>query len=79
MMMSEREIYMSLLGISVNTYYLWKKQQRPIMTLLEKSFTKTELEKFVTAGELPTQNQLNQELISRVDRLLNELEKERQQ
>lgn len=77
--MSEREIYMSLLGISVNTYYLWKKQQRPIMTLLEKSFTKTELEKFVTVGELPTQNQLNQELISRVDRLLNELEKERQQ
>lgn len=77
--MSEREIYMSLLGISINTYYLWKKQERPIMTLLEKSFTKEELETFVTAGELPTQNQLNQELISRVDRLLNELEKGKQQ
>lgn len=51
--MTEREIYMSLLGISVNTYYLWKRQGRPIMKLLESAFTKEELETFVTSGKIP--------------------------
>lgn len=51
--MTEREIYMSLLGISVNTYYLWKRQGRPIMKLLESAFTKEELEEFVTSGKIP--------------------------
>lgn len=75
--MSEREIYMSLLGISVNTYYLWKKQERPIMKLLNKCFANEELEAFITAGELPLQNKSNEELILRIDRLLNKLENEK--
>lgn len=50
--MSERDIYMQLFNISVNTYYLWKKQERPIVKLLEKYFLKEELEEFLETGEI---------------------------
>lgn len=34
--MKEREIFMNLFDISINTYYNWKKENRPIIKLLEK-------------------------------------------
>lgn len=51
-MKSERDIYMELFNISINTYYLWKKQGRPIINLLEKYFTKEDLEEFLKSGKI---------------------------
>ena len=49
-MKAERDIYMELFNISINTYYLWKKQGRPIISLLEKYFNKEDLEEFLQSG-----------------------------
>lgn len=51
-MKAERDIYMELFNISINTYYLWKKQGRPIISLLEKYFTKEDLEEFLESGKV---------------------------
>lgn len=51
-MKAERDIYMELFNISINTYYLWKKQGRPIISLLEKYFTKEDLEEFLVSGKI---------------------------
>lgn len=48
----EREIFMELFNISVNTYYLWKKEGRPIISLLEKYFSKENLEEFLQTGNI---------------------------
>lgn len=50
--MKEREIYMKLFDISINTYYKWKKEQRPIITLMEKYFSKNDLEEYVMSGHI---------------------------
>ena len=44
--MTEREIYMNLFDVSINTYYNWKKENRPIINLLDKYFSKEDLEEF---------------------------------
>lgn len=51
--MKTDEIYASLLGCSVSGYYKWKKQQRSIVSFLEKCFTKDELEYYLLTGEIP--------------------------
>jgi len=68
-----------ILDISKNSYWNYKKQERPIISLLEKYFTKEELEEFLSTGKIENlelikgisskQNQLNQELINRMERL----------
>ncbi|MDY0196002.1 MAG: hypothetical protein WC253_06185 [Sulfurovaceae bacterium] len=50
--MTEREIYMKLFDVSINTYYLWKKQGRSVFTLLEKYFTKEDLEEFIFSEKI---------------------------
>ncbi len=40
-----------LLGISVASYYRWK-EDRPIISFLEKYFTAEELEEFIDTGEI---------------------------
>ena len=45
--MKEREIYMKLFDVSINTYYNWKKENRPIIILLEKYFTNDDLKEFL--------------------------------
>ncbi len=39
-----------ILDISDKTYYNWKKEQRPIILLLEKYFSKEDLEEFLSTG-----------------------------
>lgn len=48
------EVTSMILGCSVSGYYKWKKQNRPILKLLEMSFSKDELEKFLETKEKPT-------------------------
>ncbi|MDN5125548.1 hypothetical protein PJV95_04725 [Aliarcobacter butzleri] len=50
--MTEREIYMNLFDVSINTYYNWKKENRPIINLLDKYFSKEDLEEFLKTGEI---------------------------
>lgn len=50
--MTEREIYMNLFNVSINTYYNWKKEDRPIINLLDKYFSKEDLEEFLKTGEI---------------------------
>lgn len=41
-----------ILGVSKNSYWNYRKQQRPIMFLLEKYFTKADLEEFLETGKI---------------------------
>lgn len=50
--MTERDIFMKLFDFSINTYYLWKKQGRLIFNLLDKYFSKEDLEEFITTGKV---------------------------
>lgn len=52
--MKSDEVTSMILGCSVSGYYKWKKQNRPILKLLEMSFSKDELERFLETGEKPT-------------------------
>ncbi len=45
---NKESVYVNLFGWgSANTYYNWKKEKRPIISLLEKYFTKEDLEEFL--------------------------------
>ena len=41
-----------ILDIADRTLYNWKKEQKPIVLLLEKYFTKEDLEEFLDTGEI---------------------------
>ncbi len=41
-----------MLGVSKNSYWNYKKQQRPIILFLEKYFTEDDLEEFLTTGKM---------------------------
>lgn len=47
-----QEEYCRLLDVSRNTYYVHKRENRPIVALLEKYFTKEELEEFLETGKI---------------------------
>lgn len=53
--MTEREIYMNLFDVSINTYYNWKKENRPIIELLNKYFSKEELIEFLETKRIKKQ------------------------
>jgi len=68
----------NILDVSKNTYWNWKKQNRPIIALLEKYFSKDDLIEFLNTGKisrlepsvlLEEQKSINQELIRRLERL----------
>lgn len=45
---NKESVYVNLFGWgSANTYYNWKKEKRPIISLLEKYFTQADLEEFL--------------------------------
>lgn len=50
--MTERDVFMKLLDISVNTYYLWRRQERLVLSLMDKYFTKEDLEEFLATGKV---------------------------
>jgi hypothetical protein len=47
-----QEEYCRLLDVSRNTYYVHKRENRPIVALLEKYFTKEDLEEFLETGKI---------------------------
>lgn len=79
-----------ILDVTLKSVYNYQKENRPIISFLEKYFTKEELEEFLNTGKIEKlelikgislkQNQLNQELINRMERLekkVKELEGEK--
>ncbi|MFA6138229.1 MAG: hypothetical protein WC667_09095 [Sulfurimonas sp.] len=48
-----------LLFKSPNTYYKWKKENRPIIALLETYFTKEDLEEFLETGKIGKFEEIN--------------------
>jgi hypothetical protein len=45
--MKKEEIYLELFKFTRNTFYVWKRENRPIINLLEKYFSDEDLEEFL--------------------------------
>ncbi|MCT7616655.1 hypothetical protein N5U05_02785 [Aliarcobacter butzleri] len=50
--MTFKETMAKLFSTAEGTYYKWKKENRPIINLLETYFTKEELEEFISTNEI---------------------------
>lgn len=50
--MTFEQSIVNLMQFSRNTYYVWKRENRPIISLLEKYFTKENLEEFLQSGKI---------------------------
>lgn len=48
----DRKLYMKFFGISVNTFYLWKKQNRPVINFFSGYFQDSEIEEFLRTSRL---------------------------
>lgn len=57
--MTFKEMMASLFSTSQGTYYKWKKENRPIISLVDKYFTKEDLEEFLETGEISKMKYLN--------------------
>ena len=55
-------IISDLFGYSAQTYFNWKKEieKRPILKMIEKYFTKEELEEFLETGQIQKMENLNE-------------------
>jgi len=52
----------ALLGVSKNSYWNYKKQERPIISFLEKYFSKEEIEEFLETGSMQKLEKKNESL-----------------
>ena len=52
----------TLLGVSKNSYWNYKKQERPIISFLEKYFSKEEIEEFLETGSMQKLEKKNESL-----------------
>lgn len=63
--MKQDEAVSTILGCSISGYYKWKKQNRLIINLLEKYFTKEDLKEFIKIGKIMRiENNKDQELLN---------------
>ncbi len=49
-----------LMCFSRNTFFVWKRENRPVMSLLKKYFSKEELQEFLETGKIKKQERLNE-------------------
>lgn len=57
--MTFKETMAKLFSTSEGTYYKWKKEERPIIKLLDKYFDKTDLEEFLVTGNIKKMDEVN--------------------
>lgn len=50
--MKKEDIFTKLFQFSIPTFYNWQREKRPIIKLLEKYFTKDDLEEFLQTGKI---------------------------
>lgn len=66
------EVTSLILGCSVSGFYKWKKQKRPVIHLLEKYFTKEDLEEFLTTGEISKQELTKNLSVNEIQELIKD-------
>lgn len=57
--MDFKTLMSTLFGFSAPTFYSWKKEQRPIISLLDKYFTKEDLVEFLEMGKIDKMENIN--------------------
>lgn len=63
--MKKENVMMKIICCSVATYYLWKRNKRPVIELLEKYFSNEELIEFLETGKInKMENTLDDERIN---------------
>ena len=50
--MSYEKRIVEIFGFSRNTYYVWKREGRPIIELMEKYFSTQDLEEFIQTRKI---------------------------
>lgn len=70
--MKKENVMTKIISCSVATYYLWKRNKRPVIVLLEKYFSNEELIEFLETGKI---NKMENTLIENTlnDKRINEL------
>ena len=76
-----REIYMKFFQISVNTFYLWKKQKRPVVDFFSKYTTDDEIVEFIETGKIQKQDRLKEllEIEKKYNQILQLVDSQSQQ
>jgi phosphoglycerate-specific signal transduction histidine kinase len=69
--MKQDEVTSIVLGCSVSGFYKWKKQKRPIIELLDKYFTKEELEEFILSKKIAKLERLEE--LEEIEKKYNKL------
>lgn len=54
------KLLVQLFMFTRQTWSVWKKQERPIVDLVEKYFTDKDLEEFIETGKIQKQDRLNE-------------------
>ncbi len=65
--MQHKEVMSKLFDYNATTFYSWKKQNRPIISLVEKYFTDDELIEFISSGKVDKYDDID----SLIDNSLN--------
>lgn len=73
--MTFKETMATLFSTAEGTYYKWKKEERPIIKLLDKYFSKEELEEFLSTGKINKLENLNSYSLSSWMSFLKKIEK----
>ncbi|WP_321313647.1 hypothetical protein [Halarcobacter sp.] len=50
--MAYHKVVSKLMDFSINSYYIWKKEDRPIISLLHKYLTEKDIEEFLETGSI---------------------------
>ena len=61
--MSFEKSVLKLMCFSRNTFYVWKREDRPIISLIEKYFTEEDIEEFLNTGKIHKFDNLKSEFL----------------
>ncbi len=68
-----KESIKKVLDIADKTYYNWKKENRPIISLLEKYFTKEDLEEFLSTNKIAKYDVVNTSIFISISNFVEKL------
>lgn len=70
-----------LMCFSRNTFFVWKREKRPIISLLEKYHSKEELQEFLETGKIQKQDRLKEllEIEKKYNQILQLVDSQSQQ
>lgn len=65
------ETIVKVLGVSKNSYWNYKNQNRPIISLLEKYFSKNDLTEFLETGQVTKYDNQTPSRIKKLEEIIN--------